>query len=177
MIAEAGGKRILLTGDARGDKIIQGLELVGALKPQETMHVDVLKMPHHGSDRNMETSFLERIIADHYVFSGDGEYGNPERATLEMLLKARGDANYTIHLTYPDRRDRRGPQERLGERAAEGARSKEEEPWQSRSGQTGHDKKNSLTAFFKANPAFEKKVRATGATAPHVIDLLDPVGI
>ena len=63
-IAEAGGKRILLTGDARGDKIIQGLELVGALEPNGTMHVDVLKMPHHGSDRNMETSFLRRITAE-----------------------------------------------------------------------------------------------------------------
>ena len=42
------------------------------------------------------------MTADHYVFSGDGEHGNPERATLEMLLDARGtDAGYTIHLTYP----------------------------------------------------------------------------
>jgi hypothetical protein len=35
------------------------------------------------------------------VFSGDGEHGNPERETMEMLFKARGDADYTIHLTYP----------------------------------------------------------------------------
>jgi hypothetical protein len=32
----------------------------------------------------------------HYVFSGDGEHGNPERETLEMLLEARGDVDYTI---------------------------------------------------------------------------------
>ena len=32
MLAEVGGKRMLLTGDARGDKILEGLELVGLLQ-------------------------------------------------------------------------------------------------------------------------------------------------
>jgi hypothetical protein len=54
VLAEAGGKSILLTGDARGDKILTGLELIGAITPKGKLHVDVLKMPHHGSDRNME---------------------------------------------------------------------------------------------------------------------------
>ncbi len=65
------------------------------------MKVDLLKMPHHGSDRNMERSFLERVVADHYVFSGDGEHGNPERKTFQMLRDARKDENFLIHLTYP----------------------------------------------------------------------------
>ena len=49
VLAEADDKRMLLTGDARGDKILEGLELVGALKRVGTMHVDLLKVPHHGS--------------------------------------------------------------------------------------------------------------------------------
>ena len=65
------------------------------------MHVDLLKVPHHGSANNLDDDFFERITADHYVFSGDGEHGNPEREALQMLLDARGDADYTIHLTYP----------------------------------------------------------------------------
>lgn len=41
------------------------------------------------------------MIADTYVFSGDGKHGNPERATLEWLTDARGsDAEYVIYLTY-----------------------------------------------------------------------------
>ena len=39
------------------------------------------------------------------------------------------------------------------------------------------DAKNSLTTFFKANPAMAKKVRFADGKTPHVIDLLDPVGI
>jgi hypothetical protein len=49
----------------------------------------------------METIFFERVKANHYVFSGNGENGNPERKTLEMLLDARGNDDFAIHLTYP----------------------------------------------------------------------------
>lgn len=59
LLAECGGKTMLLTGDARGDKIIDGLETSGKLAKDETLHVDVLKVPHHGSDNNMETSFFD----------------------------------------------------------------------------------------------------------------------
>lgn len=101
VLARSGGREMLLTGDARGDKILTGMEQVGLLQPGGTRHVDLLKVPHHGSDRNMATSFFQRITADHYVFSGDGEHGNPERETFRMLLEARGDAAFTVHLTDP----------------------------------------------------------------------------
>src|SRR6185369_11460975 len=56
VLAEVGNKRILFTGDARGDKVLEGLELVGLLKKdgKSTIHVDVLKCPHHGSNRNVD---------------------------------------------------------------------------------------------------------------------------
>jgi len=100
VLAELDGKRMLLTGDARGDHVIEGLEQASLLEKDRSLHVDVLKVPHHGSDRNVETAFFERITADHYVISGDGEYGNPERATLEMIEDARGTDQYTIHFTF-----------------------------------------------------------------------------
>ena len=107
LLAEVGKKRILLTGDARGDKICKAWNLWPAEKDGKSkMHVDILKMPHHGSDRNIDPIFFQRISADHYVFSGNGEHGNPERETLQMLLDESGDDEFTIHLTYPDRRDR-----------------------------------------------------------------------
>jgi beta-lactamase superfamily II metal-dependent hydrolase len=65
------------------------------------LEIDLLKVPHHGSANNLEINFFERIIAKHYVFSGNGEHGNPERETMKMLLGARGDEDYTVHLSYP----------------------------------------------------------------------------
>ena len=77
VLAKAGGKTMLLTGDARGDDIIAGLKTAGAFK-NGTCHVDLLKLPHHGSDRNVATEFFRQITADHYVCSGNGQFGNPE---------------------------------------------------------------------------------------------------
>jgi len=100
-IAGMGGKQILLAGDARGDKILEGLRRTGHLVGNAPLHFDILKVPHHGSDNNVDADFFKTIIADTYVFSGDGKHGNPERTTLDWLVKARGkNAKYSIALTY-----------------------------------------------------------------------------
>lgn len=94
-------KSILLTGDARGDYILEGLKNANILKGN-TLKVDALKVPHHGSGRNLERGFFEIIIADSYVFSADGKYGNPDRESLDWLIQARGkNAKYDIVMTYP----------------------------------------------------------------------------
>jgi hypothetical protein len=92
-------RTILLTGDARGDQILSALDAAQVTQSGE-LHVDLLKLPHHGSDHNVDRDFFTRITADHYVVSGDGKYGNPETATLQMLCDARSDNDFTIHLTY-----------------------------------------------------------------------------
>jgi hypothetical protein len=100
VLAELKRKRMLLTGDARGDFVIEGLERARLLRKTRPLHVDLMKVPHHGSDRNVEESFFRRITADHYVISGDGAHGNPEVGMLKMLARARGRARYTLHFTF-----------------------------------------------------------------------------
>ena len=101
LVVARGRKRVLLTGDARGDHVLRGLEDAGVLTGA-TAHFDVLKVPHHGSDRNVTVDFFRRLPADHYILSGNGKHGNPEIATLRMLAEARGAAPYTAHFTYRD---------------------------------------------------------------------------
>jgi hypothetical protein len=102
-----GTSKLLLTGDARGDFLLEGLRACKLLTDSKPYVVDVLKMPHHGSDRNMTQEFLESVLATHYVFSGDGEHGNPERETFQMLFDARrgipslAQKPFTLWLTYP----------------------------------------------------------------------------
>ncbi|MHB9073230.1 MAG: ComEC/Rec2 family competence protein [Desulfobaccales bacterium] len=174
LLAEAGKKRILLTGDARGDKILQGLELVGLLKKNDKMYVDILKMPHHGSARNIDPIFFQRLIAAHYVFSGNGEHGNPERETLQMLLDTCGSADYTVHLTYPIEeidveREKDWNKEQQQEKSAQNRNPKVKvrEDWS--------PKKHSLTAFFNDHKDFAKKLSIVEDDSPHVINLLDEV--
>jgi hypothetical protein len=99
VLAELGGKRMLLTGDARGDFILQGLRAAGLLDADGKIHVDLLKVMHHGSEHNTEEDFFRRVTADHYVISADGKHHNPDTAMLQMLTTARDGASYTIHLT------------------------------------------------------------------------------
>jgi len=92
-------KTMLLTGDARGDIVLAGLRRAKLLENGK-LHVDLLKMPHHGSDNNVDTGFFRSITADHYVVSGDGEHGNPEVSTFQTISDARGQDEFTIHLTH-----------------------------------------------------------------------------
>jgi hypothetical protein len=171
-LVKADGKRILLTGDARGDKILKGLELSKIIKTGGAMHVDILKVPHHGSANNLEKEFFSRVTADHYVFSGDGQHGNPEREAFEMLFAARGKQPFTIHLTYPiDEIDVLRKQDWDEHRQKELKKgTKPPRPVWSRA-------KHSLAAFFEKHPlAAGQKISIVDAKKPHVIDLLDPLG-
>jgi beta-lactamase superfamily II metal-dependent hydrolase len=93
--------RFLLTGDAGGDHIVQSLEATG-LGPDGRIHVDLLKVQHHGSNHSTTQDFFERVTADHYVISGNGKHGNPHRDTLTWLSAARRDQAYDVYLTNRD---------------------------------------------------------------------------
>jgi len=101
-----GGKMrtMLLTGDARGDHMIEGLRKADYLdgSAEEHLHVDILKVPHHGSDRNVRADFFEQISADTYVLSANGKHGNPDRPVIEWIIASRDkEDDYHIVLTYP----------------------------------------------------------------------------
>jgi hypothetical protein len=175
LLAKFSSKQMLLTGDARGDRILDGLELVGLLKKGGQLHVDVLKVPHHGSANNLDHDFFERITADHYVFSGDGQHGNPERESLQMLFDARGDADYEIHLTYAVKEiDAERKKDWQKEQSKE-KKKKEKNP-QREVRINWSPEKHGLTALLKQHPSLEKKIRVVEDKEPHVINLFDELG-
>lgn len=98
-LIEAGGKKMLLTGDARSDDILNGLKenkLIGT----KGLHVDVFKMAHHGSIRNATPELFQKVTADNYIISADGSFDNPDKPLLEML--AENVKKGTLHLTNHD---------------------------------------------------------------------------
>jgi len=104
VLAECEGRTMLLTGDARGDHVLSGLDQAGIATGGKT-HVDILKLPHHGSLRNIDPTFFERITADHYVISANGHDGNPDKETLDAIVAARADDDFEIHLTNDETDD------------------------------------------------------------------------
>jgi hypothetical protein len=96
-LLEQNGKKILITGDGRSDDIFNGLKENNLLDSNDKLHVDILKMPHHGSKANMTEEFLQKITADHYVISADGKHDNPDQEVLDMFEK--NVKSGTLHLT------------------------------------------------------------------------------
>lgn len=87
-MVEEGGKRLLLTGDSQQDIILKGLELTGYLDAGH-LHIDVLKVQHHGSENNADENFCRKVSADNYIFCGNGSHGNPELSVIELIYNSR----------------------------------------------------------------------------------------
>jgi hypothetical protein len=104
VLAEFGGKTMLLTGDARGDDLRKGLQEEGLLQNGK-IEVDLFKLPPHGSDRNVKEETFEAITAGSYLISANGEHDNPDPATLDMLVAGRKRTrtdDFTLYLTFPN---------------------------------------------------------------------------
>jgi hypothetical protein len=103
-LAEAGDRTALFTGDALEDDVMAGLKSLGHALP---MHVNVLKVPHHGSNSaanpdSLETGdgLIENVTADNYIVSANGASTNPSPATLQRIVAA-APAGSTIWLPSP----------------------------------------------------------------------------
>jgi hypothetical protein len=111
MVEEGEGdnpKRLLLTGDGQQDFILDGLRRTGFLRKGDNdgLHLDVLKVQHHGSEHNLDENFARKVSADHYVFCGDGEHTNPELVVLERIYNSRLGKNKKAHALAPEAKDR-----------------------------------------------------------------------
>jgi beta-lactamase superfamily II metal-dependent hydrolase len=120
LLAEVDGRRALLTGDGRADHLLAGLVAAGLLSAEgdDTLHVDVFKLPHHGSCRNVSAALLRRVTAATYIISANGKHDNPDIETLELLAEARGEEEYSLVLTFPERAYERVDADREGKRRA-----------------------------------------------------------
>ena len=88
-LVEEKGRTLLMTGDARDDHVYEDLEASGLTDQDGFIHVDVLKIPHHGSEHNYSLDFAQKVIADHYVFCGNGSHHNPDERVVHRLLDSR----------------------------------------------------------------------------------------
>jgi beta-lactamase superfamily II metal-dependent hydrolase len=99
MIVE-NGNTLLLTGDGHATDILKGLQFHGKLDDSGRIHVNLLKVQHHGSEHNVDEDFVSKVAADHYVFCGNGEHENPDLRVLGALIDSRL-ADVSFRATHP----------------------------------------------------------------------------
>lgn len=95
-VKDADGNTALLTGDGHWKDIENGLEHFGHLPASGGhLHVDMMKIAHHGSEHNSNRPHYNRISANHYLFCGNGHSDNPDldivRAVIDSRLDPPGD--------------------------------------------------------------------------------------
>lgn len=99
-LLEHGGKRALFTGDAHPGVLAQSLRQLSA----SDRKLDVVKVPHHGSDGNTSADLLSLVSCNTYLLSTNGaRYSHPDRAALARIVgrgnKSRLCFNYTTSFT------------------------------------------------------------------------------
>jgi beta-lactamase superfamily II metal-dependent hydrolase len=88
-LIEEGDTTVLMTGDGHADDITKGLEAIGKLDADGSLHLDVLKVQHHGAEYNIHEDFCNRITANHYIFCGNGEHQNPDLRVIQAIVDSR----------------------------------------------------------------------------------------
>lgn len=88
LLVEENGRRVLLTGDAGDESLLEYFEAAGLMDASGRIEVDVLKVPHHGAHNSFSDEFVDRVRAANYVFCGDGENNNPEPEVVDGYLRA-----------------------------------------------------------------------------------------
>lgn len=106
LLLEHGGRSLLLTGDARSDSLIDGIDRLLAERGEDRLQIDMLKVPHHGSKNNVSNELMRRIDCQHFLLSSSGrKYHHPDDDAIARLL-VHSDRP-TLHFNYrsEDNRD------------------------------------------------------------------------
>ena len=87
-LAEIKNRKILFTGDGLGEDVVEILSKSEMLDKNGKFHVDILKVPHHGSDRNTSLEFFNTVNAKYYIISANGRDDNPSLNTLKWIIES-----------------------------------------------------------------------------------------
>ncbi|WP_201550477.1 ComEC/Rec2 family competence protein [Psychrobacter fjordensis] len=95
LIIEYKGFTGIFLGDAHAEDVIEGLKIAGF----ENHKFDLVKVSHHGSERNTSTELLELIGKSEYIICANNEtnHNHPNNITLARILSL--DSNPAIHLS------------------------------------------------------------------------------
>ena len=100
LLLQEGKKKVLLTGDGHWQDILKGLEHHKKFDANGRLHVDVLKVQHHGSEHNHKVDMAERVTADNYIFCGNGKHDNPDTRVVRLICeshsKVRPQGTFTL---------------------------------------------------------------------------------
>ncbi len=87
LLLEYKGKSALLTGDARSDSLCAGIDRLTGERGADTLEVDVLKLPHHGSKYNVSNDLIAGLTCRNFLVSSSGRrFHHPDDDAIARVL-------------------------------------------------------------------------------------------
>ncbi|QKJ66832.1 MBL fold metallo-hydrolase [Deefgea piscis] len=100
-IVEADEKAMLFLGDAHDKTIVESLQNLRYSR-EKKLHVDLVKISHHGSQYNTSPEFLAMIEAKNYLISTDGlHHGHPDKRTIARIINSNPNAVISFNYVRP----------------------------------------------------------------------------
>lgn len=91
-------KSALLTGDAHGPVLAAGVRRLAQERGQTRLAVDLVKLPHHGSLKNVTRDLVQALDARTWLFSSIGkQHGHPHKQAVARVVL---DAPRPKHLKF-----------------------------------------------------------------------------
>ncbi|HWU05076.1 MAG TPA: hypothetical protein VN520_01485 [Streptomyces sp.] len=113
LLAEYAGNAVLLPGDATPAALRTAVRQLLEERGLARLHLAALKLPHHGSARNITPELLQLLPADAYLFSSDGaKFGHPDDAGVARCL-AHGKKGAALAFNYHNPRTLRWGDQRV----------------------------------------------------------------
>jgi beta-lactamase superfamily II metal-dependent hydrolase len=105
LLAEFGGRAVLLTGDAHADVLVDSIKSLQRERGQENkkLKLDALKLSHHGSANATTIELLSMLDCGHYLVSSNGNiFYHPDRESIARVILF-GGKRRTLHFNYRSR--------------------------------------------------------------------------
>ncbi len=88
LIIRAVGHTLLLTGDCHADDLAGGLRGLGA-NDELPLELSIMKVSHHGAEKNTSKEALALVRSQVYAFSTDGQHrDHPDACVVAKILKS-----------------------------------------------------------------------------------------
>jgi Predicted hydrolase (metallo-beta-lactamase superfamily) len=95
---------VLFTGDAHAPVLFTSVMELLMQRGKRRLRLDALKLPHHGSQKNISADLLGQLDCDTFLISSDGSagYDHPDDETIQLILaeaKTQG-TRPALHFNY-----------------------------------------------------------------------------
>ncbi|KJG06653.1 metallo-beta-lactamase [Photobacterium angustum] len=86
-LLEVDNKKMLFLGDAHDPVVLDNLKKLG-FDETNKLHLDLVKISHHGSQYNTSSEFLSLLQSSRYVISTNGSrHGLPNKRTIARIIR------------------------------------------------------------------------------------------